>query len=35
MDPAVDQDEPVARDTMLHSRQAVNRKMLGAMILIP
>ena len=35
MEPAVDQEEPVARDTMEQSRQAVNRKMDGAMILIP
>ncbi len=26
MDPAVDQDDPVARDTMEHSKQAVARK---------
>ena len=35
IDPAVDQDEPVARDTMEQSRQVVNKKILGLMILIP
>ena len=35
MDPAVDQDDPVARDTMEHSKQAVARKMLGEITLIP
>ena len=35
MEPAVDHDEPVANDTMEQSRQAVNKKMLGAMTLIP
>ena len=35
MEPAVDHEEPVARDTMLHSRQAVTKKILGLMILIP
>jgi hypothetical protein len=35
MEPAVDQDEPVARDTMEQSKQVVNKKILGLMILIP
>ena len=35
MEPAVDQEEPVAKDTMEHRIQAVNKKILGEMILIP
>ena len=35
MEPAVDQDEPVANDTMEQSKQAVNKKMLGEITLIP
>jgi hypothetical protein len=35
MEPAVDQEEPVAKDTMEHRIQAVNKNTLGEMILIP
>ena len=35
MEPAVDHDEPVASDTMEHSRHAVNRNTLGAITLMP
>ena len=35
MDPAVDQDEPVARDTMEQRIQAVTKKILGLITLIP
>ena len=35
MEPAVDQDEPVAKDTMEQRIQAVTRNTFGLMILIP
>ena len=35
IEPAVDQEEPVARDTMEQSRHAVNRKIPGEITLMP
>jgi len=35
IEPAVDHEEPVAKDTMEQSKHAVNKKTLGAIILIP
>ena len=35
MEPAVDQDEPVASDTIEQSKQAVNKNIDGLIIFIP